>query len=352
MNQEVPEPPNIKEEEEPLQELDKSDVAHSSPCLKRERGPTPSWLRHSEGEIKIKVEPVSNSSTTKADGNQRSGFELDNHLGPLPHVEDDVESDSSDEDEAQEPLKSKRDNEGDNCDTKYKIVCRVCHRRFQLWSHLRTHMATHVTTQTKPTGDKTHSCSFCGKILSTRNAVTRHVRMHTTVKEFSCSECGKSFTFNQQLTVHMRVHTGEKPFPCSVCGKTFSCKGNLSKHMTTHTGEKPFSCSVCARRFSTINGKTSHMLTHTGEKPFLCSVCAESFASKGNLQRHMRTHTRERPYSCSVCGLKFVQNEHLVAHMRTHTGEKTLSCGVCHQRFSRKHQADKHKCIGENTSTK
>ncbi|XP_077389921.1 uncharacterized protein LOC144026792 [Festucalex cinctus] len=338
VKQEVPENYHIREEEVCFQGLDEADIARSSTCVER------------EGEIKTKREPESSILTTKADGNQRNGFESDNHLGPLPHVEDDVESDSSDEDEAQQPLKSKRDNESDTCDTKYKIFCRVCHQRFQLWSHLRAHMPTHVTTQTKTSGEKTHSCSFCGKIFSKRHDVTRHVRMHATVKEFSCSECGKSFTFNQRLTLHMRVHTGEKPFPCSVCGKTFSVKVGLSKHMTTHTGEKPFSCSVCARRFSTLAGVNFHMRTHTGEKPFSCSVCTKSFTSTGNLQRHMRTHTGERPYSCSVCGLKFVQNEHLVAHMRTHTGEKTLSCGVCHQRFSRKQQADKHKCSGEISS--
>ncbi|XP_077440375.1 uncharacterized protein LOC144062652 [Vanacampus margaritifer] len=341
VKQELPEPPNIKEEEEQLQGLEEADITHSSAHVKRERGPTPLRLHHGEGDIKIKAEPVSSVQTTKADENLSSRFELDNHLGPLRHAHEYVKSESFESDDTEEPLKNKKLKE---CGTTPQFACHVCRQKFQLWKYLRAHIATHVKTHTKPTGEKTYSCSFCGKIYSKRSAVTVHVKMHATEKEFSCSECGKRFTRNQQLTKHMKVHTGEKTFPCSVCGKTFAYKGNLSVHMRIHTGEKPFSCSVCGSQYSTKANMKSHMLTHTGEKAFSCSVCAESFARSDNLQKHMRTHTGERPFACLACDLKFVQKEHLVAHVRTHSSEKTLSCGVCNQRFSRKQQADKHKC--------
>ncbi|XP_077391440.1 uncharacterized protein LOC144027628 [Festucalex cinctus] len=351
VKQEVPEPPHIKEEEVWFQGLDQAGVTQDcSTRVMRECGPKQSQLYHREGEIKIKAEPVSSNSTTKADVNQRYGFKLDSHWGPVPHVKHDVKSDSSDSDEAQQPLKSNK-LQGSKWSTKPGVFCRVCSQRFQLWSHLRAHMKTHVTTQIAPTGEKTFSCSYCGKIYSKRNGVNMHVRMHAAVKQFSCSECGKRFTRNHYLINHMKVHTGEKPFPCSVCGKTFSCKGNLSKHMMTHTGEKPFSCSVCTRRFSTKTRLNAHMLRHTGEKPFLCSVCSERFAQKAYLETHMRTHTGETPYGCSVCGLKCAQKSYLVAHMRKHTDAR-LSCGLCNERFSHKQQASKHKCTSEHSGSK
>ena len=44
----------------------------------------------------------------------------------------------------------------------------------------------------------------------------------TGKKAFNCSECGKRFSQKSKLTEHMRIHTGEKPFICSECGKRFT----------------------------------------------------------------------------------------------------------------------------------
>ena len=69
------------------------------------------------------------------------------------------------------------------------------------------------------------------------------MKCKTDKKAFSCSECGKTFRQKSHLTEHMRIHTGEKPFSCSECGKRFSQTGSLTLHMRIHTGEKPFTCS-------------------------------------------------------------------------------------------------------------
>ncbi|XP_060931951.1 replication initiator 1-like [Limanda limanda] len=43
----------------------------------------------------------------------------------------------------------------------------------------------------------------------------------TDKKPYSCSECGKRFGLKKTLTAHMTIHTGEKPFSCSECGTRF-----------------------------------------------------------------------------------------------------------------------------------
>ncbi|XP_068578434.1 gastrula zinc finger protein XlCGF52.1-like [Cebidichthys violaceus] len=139
-----------------------------------------------------------------------------------------------------------------------------------------------------------------------------HIKPHD--RPFSCTVCDKRFGCKGNLHAHMRSHTGEKPFTCTVCDKGFSAKVNLKTHMRSHTGEKPFSCLMCNKSFSQKKTLVIHLRSHTGEKPFSCSFCGKRFSEKGTLKRHIRIHTGEKPYSCSVCGRNFS----LLSHVKSH----------------------------------
>uniref|UniRef100_A0A672Z8F6 C2H2-type domain-containing protein n=1 Tax=Sphaeramia orbicularis TaxID=375764 RepID=A0A672Z8F6_9TELE len=118
--------------------------------------------------------------------------------------------------------------------------------------------------------------------------------VHTTKKPFSCSVCKKGFAYKSKLKEHMIVHTGEKPFSCSVCNKGYARKSLLQEHMLVHTGKKPFSCSVCNKVFTCESQVKRHMPVHSREKPFSCSVCKKGLAFKWKLYEHMLIHTREK----------------------------------------------------------
>ncbi|XP_030607776.1 zinc finger protein 568-like isoform X2 [Archocentrus centrarchus] len=144
------------------------------------------------------------------------------------------------------------------------------------------------------------------------------LRGHTSKKPYFCGTCGKTLIRLASLKVHMRIHTGEKPYCCSTCGNTFRQLIHLKRHMRKHTGEKPYCCNTCGKRLRHSTGLKRHMRIHTGEKPYCCSTCGKTFNQMTTLKVHMRIHTGEKPYCCSTCGKTFIQMAALKVHENLH----------------------------------
>ncbi|XP_074469144.1 uncharacterized protein LOC141754148 [Sebastes fasciatus] len=123
----------------------------------------------------------------------------------------------------------------------------------------------------------------------------------------SSSECARTFTHKGHLQKNTGIQTGERPISCPDCGKTFAKRSKLTRHLKVHPGEKSFTCSVCKASFDIIRHLIKHMKIHTGGKPFSCSVCSKSFAREGHMRQHLLVHTGEKPFSCSICNKSFTR---------------------------------------------
>ncbi|CAI5678171.1 unnamed protein product [Oreochromis niloticus] len=156
-----------------------------------------------------------------------------------------------------------------------------------------------------------------------------------------CSTCGKKCNKMEKLNRHEQIHTGEKPRSCSICGKRFSQKSHSKQHMPVHTGEKLHSCGTCGKRFSRKSVLTRHMLIHTGEKQHSCRICGNGFSRKEHLNRHMEFHTNEKQYSCSTRGKRFNVKSNLNIHMRIRKGKNIYSQRAVEETHVRNHTCGK-----------
>uniref|UniRef100_A0A8C5PYJ3 C2H2-type domain-containing protein n=1 Tax=Leptobrachium leishanense TaxID=445787 RepID=A0A8C5PYJ3_9ANUR len=215
--------------------------------------------------------------------------------------------------------------------------CPECPKCFISSIALSRHQSTHRENR--------HTCTVCGKQVSTKSSLVRHYKSHTGLELFTCSDCGKLFTYRANLVAHQKTHTGQKPYPCPECGKSFTVKTSLVRHRLIHTGLKPYFCAECGKCFTLNSSLLSHQRRHTGEKPYSCSECDKCFTQISHLLSHQKTHTGEKPFPCPDCGKCFSLNSHLLRHQASHTQEKLFSCSDCGKSFSSGSRLEQHHRI-------
>ncbi|XP_032356900.1 zinc finger protein 37 isoform X1 [Etheostoma spectabile] len=115
-------------------------------------------------------------------------------------------------------------------------------------------------------------------------------------------------------------NTGNTSVSSSECTGSFGRKKHLQKPSGVQTGEKPFSCSVFGQKYLRKTTLTTHMKLHSKEKCSTCLVCKASFCQPSSLVVHMRIHTGKKPYVCKTCRNRFCHGSGLMQHMRSPRG--------------------------------
>ncbi|ELK28477.1 Ras-responsive element-binding protein 1 [Myotis davidii] len=218
-------------------------------------------------------------------------------------------------------------------------------------------MSVKIKSPTKPPGPNrigrrnqemkeeksSYNCPLCEKICTTQHQLTMHIRQHNTDTggaDHSCSICGKSLSSASSLDRHMLVHSGERPYKCTVCGQSFTTNGNMHRHMKIHEKD-PNSATAAAppsplkRRRLSSKRKLSHDAESEKEDPapakkmvedgqsgdlekkadevFHCPVCFKEFVCKYGLESHMETHS-DNPLRCDICCVTFRTHRGLLRH--------------------------------------
>ncbi|XP_051655019.1 ras-responsive element-binding protein 1 isoform X1 [Manacus candei] len=189
-----------------------------------------------------------------------------------------------------------------------------------------------------------YTCPLCEKICTTQHQLTMHIRQHNTDTggtDHSCSICGKSLSSASSLDRHMLVHSGERPYKCSVCGQSFTTNGNMHRHMKIHEKDPNSTVSTTPpsplrRRRLPSKRKFSHDADldreertpakkvvedgHSGEgdkkaddEVYHCPVCFKDFFCKYGLESHMETHP-DNSLRCDICCITFRTHRGLLRH--------------------------------------
>nr|XP_033790644.1 ras-responsive element-binding protein 1 isoform X2 [Geotrypetes seraphini] len=185
-------------------------------------------------------------------------------------------------------------------------------------------------------------CPLCEKACGSQHQLTMHIRQHNTDvggTDHSCSICGKSLSSASSLDRHMLVHSGERPYKCSVCGQSFTTNGNMHRHMKIHEKDPNSVISISPpspfkRRRLSAKRKLSHEaetedpmpakkvveesrpsepVKKNAEDIFHCPVCFKEFTCKFVLETHMEAHP-ETTLRCDICCITFRTHRGLVRH--------------------------------------
>ena len=186
-----------------------------------------------------------------------------------------------------------------------------------------------------PGGKKRFPCPYadCNSLLTRKNNLTRHLRIHSGGKPYVCGYdgCTQRFSLQGAMSAHRRLHPGYQPYPCPWpdCTRHFAGASRLKTHIRFHTGERPFPCprEACQQRFRSRGSLANHLASHRETRPFHCpwEPCASSFKRKDNLKLHLRIHLGEKPFACRYpdCDKTFMQGAHLAAHEKAHNRSAT-----------------------------
>ena len=226
--------------------------------------------------------------------------------------------------------------------------CEKCEYKTNIKRCLIRHRKVHEG----PTKDQPLPCEMCGKMLTSKHMLTRHLVLehgmmsnskipenctkcvqckfivedeklesHVCIKKHKCKECGEMFYNLHEKSKHFAVKHSEllPSSNCEICGTIFRGNGassRLESHLKVHTEDREVECPQCGKKVKGLENHIATMHTQNDGMKHKCSYCGKGFVNMHSLQRHIDSiHLDARKYPCRYgCSVRYNDFSNRNAH--------------------------------------
>ena len=225
----------------------------------------------------------------------------------------------------------------------------------------------------KKTNKMNKTCPICFKILNTKQAKERHMRVHNKkddaqildgdigdspeqvtetngdapeivmLPKWKCEKCEKIFSHEVSLKRHTKYHQDAESVPCSICDLTFKRRDNMYVHLSkVHNihhinlealrnvpkNSKSVQCKMCGEAFDSVKNFETHIVTKVcidkervinvnEEERYTCDLCDATYKYKKSLIAHLDwKHRSKKSFECETCGVNYTHKSSLVRHTK------------------------------------
>ncbi|XP_015930163.2 zinc finger protein 236 isoform X1 [Parasteatoda tepidariorum] len=136
--------------------------------------------------------------------------------------------------------------------------------------------------------------------------------------------CCKLCENPEKLFFHIKQHHEKDATKCVLCGRELSSKSSLDRHLLIHAKWQPYKCSHCNKQFSTNGNMHRHKKTHKG----LCKGSKFSPIKSSEKRRRNADETSENEQPVKKMKLGCKENTKSVCENITDTENKTVALDI------------------------
>ena len=148
----------------------------------------------------------------------------------------------------------------------------------------------------------------------------------TETVENKCNICGKILSCKKNMKKHLKLHSDERNYICKICNKSYKRSDHLRRHMISHDPEPTyFECDYCLKRFNLKYHLTAHLQNVHGKselKIYKCPDCDECFHKKSKLFLHQKNIHKlivdKIPCYYPYCNKSYISIQKLNHHIQSY----------------------------------